>query len=140
MMVMATRIDNTHADDEHGIVISDQDARGGVTGHNVRYVLALGMTGIITAFAAVAIYFGFDRLHSNISAALSQSPYEILQAIAPYASILLASAIGTGLLLGLWNLISGKSEDGSQGFMRFRVAAQFALICGIMAMFYVSAA
>lgn len=27
-------------------------ARAGVTGHNVRYVLALGLAGIIVAFAA----------------------------------------------------------------------------------------
>jgi Hypoxia induced protein conserved region len=50
-----------------------------------------------------------------------------------------AGAIGTGLLLGLWNMISGHSEDDSQSFMRFRVAAQFATICVIMAMLYVSA-
>jgi len=33
-------------------------ARGGVTGHNVRYVLAFGLAGIIIAFAIVGLYFG----------------------------------------------------------------------------------
>ena len=132
---MATHIDK----DTHGIVISEDDARGGVTGHNVRYVLALGMTGVIAGFAAIAIYFGFDRLQANVSAALSQNPSDVLQAFAPYAAIVLAGAIGAGLMLGLWNLLAGRSEDGSQGFMRFRVAAQFALICVIMSILYVSA-
>lgn len=135
---MATHFDQTH-DEAHGIVISDDDARGGVTGHHVRYVLAYSMTAVIAAFAGIAIYNGFDRLQAKFSAVLSQHPSEVLRAFAPYAAIVLAGAIGVGLMLGLWNLISGRSEDGSQGFMRFRVAAQFALVCVIMAMFYVSA-
>jgi hypothetical protein len=32
--------------------------RGGVTGHNVRYVLAFGLAGVIIAFIIIAIYFG----------------------------------------------------------------------------------
>ena len=35
--------------------------RGGVTGHNVRYVLAFGLAGIIIAFAIVGLYFGDVR-------------------------------------------------------------------------------
>lgn len=131
---MATLYDETD-----GVVISGDDARGGETGHHVRYVLAVGLTGVIAAFAAVAIYFGFDRLQQNISAALAHNPSDVIQAAAPYAGIVLAGAIATGLLLGVWNMISGRSDDGSQAFMRFRVVAQFAMICVIMAIFYVSA-
>jgi hypothetical protein len=32
--------------------------RGAVTGHNVRYVLAVGLAGIIIAFIVIALYFG----------------------------------------------------------------------------------
>ena len=32
--------------------------RGGVTEHNVRYVLAFGLAGVIIAFIVIAIYFG----------------------------------------------------------------------------------
>lgn len=32
--------------------------RGGVTEHNVRYVLAFGLGGVIVAFILIAIYFG----------------------------------------------------------------------------------
>jgi hypothetical protein len=32
--------------------------RGGVTEHNVRYVLAFGLAGVIVAFIIIAIYFG----------------------------------------------------------------------------------
>lgn len=130
---MATPYDETHP-----IVISGDDARGGVTGHNVRYVLALGMTGVIAAFAAIAIYFGFDALHERASAALTQSPSEALRAFAPYAAIVLVGAIGAGLLLGIWDMISGRSENESQTLMRLRVVVQFALVCVIMAILSVS--
>lgn len=122
-----------------GIVISDEDARGGETGHHVRYVLAAGLTGVIAALAAVALYFGFDRVHSSAAEALSRSPFEVLQAIAPYAGLVLAGAIATGLLLGVWNMLAGPSGDGSQAFMRFRVVAQFAAITVIMAMLAMAA-
>jgi hypothetical protein len=45
-------------DSEHRTVIPTQKARQGVTGHNVRYVLGLGLVAIIVAFAVIyAIYF-----------------------------------------------------------------------------------
>lgn len=127
-----------HNDDSHPIVISDDDARGGVTGHNVRYVLAFGLTGVIAAFAAIAIYFGFDRIQESISAALAQNPSDVVRDVAPYATIALIAAIGAGLFLGLWNVMAGRDNNGSQNFMRFRVVAQFALVCMIMAMLYVT--
>ena len=40
-------------------VIATKRARQGVTGHNVRYVLALGLAGVIVAFAVVYLaYYG----------------------------------------------------------------------------------
>ncbi len=39
------------------IVETETEARAGVTGHNVRYVLALGLGGVIVAFTI--IYFVF---------------------------------------------------------------------------------
>ena len=45
-------------DDNQRTIVSTQQAREGVTGHNVRYVLGFGLVGIIVAFAVVyAIYF-----------------------------------------------------------------------------------
>lgn len=39
-------------------VVSTQQARQGVTGHNVRYVLGIGIAAVIIAFAVLyAIYF-----------------------------------------------------------------------------------
>ncbi len=130
----------TYDEAHHIVSLTDDEARSGVTGHNVRYVLAFGMTGIIAAFAAIAIYFGFDALQERISSALAQSPFEILRALATYAAVLLGGAIIAGLVLGIWNMVSGRSDSGSQMFMRVRVAAQFALICVIMALLYVSMA
>ena len=39
-------------------VKSTTAARQGVTGHNVRYVLAISLLGVIAAFVAVAIVMG----------------------------------------------------------------------------------
>lgn len=127
-----------HYDESHRLVISDDDVRGGVTGHNVRYVLALGMTGVIVAFAAIAIVMGFDQVQQSLSAALARSPSEVIRSLAPYAAIVFVGAIAGGLLLGLWNLVAGHDDDGSQEFMRVRVVAQFALVCVIMALLYMS--
>jgi hypothetical protein len=53
---MAYHSDNTT---EHRTVVSKTEARQGVTGHNVRYVLGFGLAAIIIAFAAIYfIYFG----------------------------------------------------------------------------------
>jgi len=119
-------------------VISGDDARSGVTGHNVRYVLALSMTGVIAAFAAIAIYFGFDALSARIARALARHPSDIVQSLAPYAAVMLASAIVGGLMLGVWNILAGRSEDDSERFMRARIVTQFAIVCAIMALLYMS--
>jgi hypothetical protein len=34
-------------------------ARGGVTGHHVRYVLGFGLAGIIAAFIIMGLLYGF---------------------------------------------------------------------------------
>ena len=38
-------------------VESATEARAGATGHNVRYVLAIGTVGLAVLFAAVYLYF-----------------------------------------------------------------------------------
>jgi len=43
-----------------GPVLDKVDARQGVTGHNVRYVLLFGLVGVIVAFAAI-LAFDFYR-------------------------------------------------------------------------------
>lgn len=127
-------------DIDRPIIISEDDARGGVTGHNVRYVLAFGLTGVIAAFSALVIYFGYATIEARIADALSVSPYDVLRTLAPYGGIVLAGAAGTGLLLGFVTLIGGHAANASQFGMRLRVIAQFALVCVIMAMLYISTA
>jgi Hypoxia induced protein conserved region len=125
-------------DHPHQIVISEDQARGGVTGHNVRYVLALGLTGVIAAFAGLAVYAGYDDIQARLSAVMANSPSDMLRACAPYAALGLVAAISAGLLLGIWTLLAGRSEDGSQSFMRARVVGQFVLIGVIMALFWMA--
>ena len=129
----------TSENDAPSITISTDAARAGVTGHNVRYVLLWGLTGVIAAFATIGIYFGYDRLQEMTSQSLAQSPSEAIRAFAPYATIVVVGAIGAGLLLGLWNILWGYSENATQTGMRIRVVTQFALICVIMAIVYLSA-
>jgi len=125
-------------DETHHLVISDDEARGGVTGHNVRYVLAASMTGVVAAFAAIPVYFGFDTIQQNVSAALATHPSEVIRTLAPYGATILLGAIGGGLALGVWNMMAGRSADSSERLMRLRVVTQFALICIAMAMLYLS--
>lgn len=133
-----THVMSTYLDEQNHIVISGDDARGGVTGHNARYVLAFGLTGVVATFAIIAIYFGYDQLQASLLSALSQNPLPALRAFAPYAAIVLCGAIAAGLLLGLWNAIAGRDENASQTFMRLRVVTQVALIGVIMTILFVS--
>jgi hypothetical protein len=43
---------------EMPVVKSTDDARAGVTGHRVRYVLGFGLAGVVLAFLVVGVYFG----------------------------------------------------------------------------------
>jgi hypothetical protein len=43
---------------EHPAVKTTNQARQGVTGHNVRYVLGFGLVGVVVAFAIIyLVYF-----------------------------------------------------------------------------------
>lgn len=49
-----------HQHDDHDAVktnINETEARQGVTGHNVRYVLLFGLLGVVVVFAAVLVTF-----------------------------------------------------------------------------------
>jgi hypothetical protein len=48
--------------DETPVVLDEVDARQGVTGHNVRYVLGFGLAAVIIAFAVI-LYFDFLHFH-----------------------------------------------------------------------------
>jgi hypothetical protein len=39
-------------------VLEPTEARGGVTGHNVRYVVLIGVALIVIAFIAIALFVG----------------------------------------------------------------------------------
>ena len=125
--------------DEQGLLISEDEARAGVTGHNVRYVLAFGLAGVVAAFAAIGIYNGFDRLTERLSQAFSQDPVAVLMDSAPYVLAVMLGIIVAYLLLGLWSLLSGPTDNATQSGMRARVVAQFTVICAIMAGLYLAA-
>jgi len=47
-----------HLQSEQRTVVPTQQARQGVTGHNVRYVLSIGVAAVIVAFVVLyALYF-----------------------------------------------------------------------------------
>jgi hypothetical protein len=119
--------------------LSEDDVRAGTTGHNVRYVLIFGLTGTIVAFVGLAIYLGFDQLQHRISDTFARGPGTILQSLLPYTAVVLVAVVGAVLLLGLWNMVAGRSENTSQMGMRIRVVGQFVVVCAIMAIFYLAA-
>jgi hypothetical protein len=47
----------SHPDKDKPEIVSTTEARSGVTGHNVRYVLAFGLAGVIIAF--VLLFFAY---------------------------------------------------------------------------------
>jgi hypothetical protein len=124
----------TYDEAHHIVSLTDEEARSGVTGHNVRYVLVFGMTGVIAAFTAIAVYYGFDDLQAWIAGAARGSPFHVLHALIALAILALFASLVVGVVLGLWNAVSGPTADSSQTLMRLRVAIQLALICVIMAL------
>ena len=86
-------------EDDMPIVITGNEARGGLHEHRVHYVLAFGLAGGIIAFVAVGLYFGYDKLTQTISQALIPSdPITLVS----YAILIAFAAVGTVLLLGMW--------------------------------------
>ena len=51
------QLEGDHIRDGDHLVGTGTEARAGVTGHNVRYVLAWGIVGCIVLFAAAYFYF-----------------------------------------------------------------------------------
>ena len=117
------------------VVISGNKARGGVTGHHVRYVLAFGLAGSIIAFVVIGLYFYYGTLTHTISQMSTRiDPTSLVS----YAIPIGLAAVATVLLLGLWNLMPGGSPSASQTLMRWRVVLQFIALCLVMAAVYLS--
>jgi hypothetical protein len=114
-------------------IITGNEARGGLHEHRVHYVLAFGLAGGIVAFLAVGLYFGYDKLSQTISQMSLPSDATTLLS---FAILIALAAVGTVLLIGLWNRISGRSLNTSQSVMRWRVVLQFIALCLAMAALY----
>ena len=123
-------------EDDVPVVTSGNKARAGVTGHHVRYVLAFGLAGSIIAFVVIGLYFYYGQLTQVISQASTRIDPTTLVS---YAIITALAAVATMLLLGLWDIVSGRSLNTSQRVMRWRVVLQFIAICLVMAALYLSA-
>jgi Hypoxia induced protein conserved region len=120
-------------EDDLPIVITGNEARGGVHEHRLHYVLAFGLAGGIIAFVAVGLYFGHEKLTQAISqTSLPNDPTTLVS----YVILIALAAVGTALLLGLWNMVSGGSLTTSQRVMRRRVVLQFIALCLVMAALY----
>ena len=52
----------TKKEDDAPVSLSGDEARAGVTGHHVRYVLAFGLSGSLIAFLGIVLYFGYGTL------------------------------------------------------------------------------
>ena len=122
-------------EDDVPIFITGNEARGGIHEHRVHYVLAFGLAGGIIAFVLIGLYFGYSKLAQMISqASIPSDPTTLVS----YAILIAFAAVGTVLLLGMWNVISGRSPNTSQRVMRWRVVLQFIALCLVMATLYLS--
>ena len=122
-------------DDDVPVTLPGDKARGGVTGHHVRYVLVFGLAGSILAFVLISIYFGYDKLMQMISQMYQIDPARLVS----YAIMIALAVVATVLLLGLWDMVSGRSVNTGQRVMRWRVVLQFIAICLVMGALYLSA-
>ena len=122
-------------EDDVPIVITGNEARGGVHEHRLHYVLAFGLAGIIIAFLALGAYFGYDALTQATSKFFAAEGM-LRQRLISYAVSLALAVVAAVLLLGLWNMVSGRSENASQTFMRWRVVLQFIALCLVMVALY----
>jgi Hypoxia induced protein conserved region len=130
---MAAMAKNKH---DPPVVITGNEARAGVTGHHVRYVLAFGLAGSIVAFVVIELYFYYSKLTQTISETSTRID---ATALVSYAIPFALAAVAAALLFGLWNMvISGGSPSTSQKLMRLRVALQFLALCLVMAALYLS--
>jgi hypothetical protein len=116
--------------------VSDVEARAGVTGHNVRYVLAFGLLGSLIAFAVIVLYFGHEALGRMISETWSGLNASL---IVSYAVLIALAVAAVVLLVGLWDMVAGRSSNASQKVMRWRVVLQLIVICLVMAGLFLSA-
>ena len=97
--------------DDEAPVLSEVEARGGVTGHHVRHVLAFGLAGSVAAFVMIALYFYYAKLIST----LSQLPGRVDLAKLVYFAIPLAlGAVAIVLVLGLWNMGRGPGQRSAR--------------------------
>lgn len=125
-----------HVHEHSGIVLSDDAARGGVTGHHVRYVLLYGLLGVIAAFTAINVYFHYDALSAWLASLAHMDVGAVLANVAPVAVLVAAAIIVAFGLLNVWRMIDGPSENETQRGMRLRVVSQFAIVLALMAGLY----
>jgi Hypoxia induced protein conserved region len=126
----------TKKHDDGAPLLSEVEARAGVTGNHVRHVLAFGLAGAVIAFVAVALYFYYAKLMDT----LAQLPGQIELAKLVYFAIPLAlGSVAVVLVLGLWNMVARPRPEVSQTLMRWRVALQFIALCLVMTALYLSA-
>lgn len=120
------------------VIISADEARSGVTGHHVRYVLAFGLAGVLIAYLAIGLYYEYDTLAGAISTMFAVGG-PLWERLLLYAVPLALAAVATVLLLGLRNMVWGRSTSASQSLMRWRVLLQFIALWLVMAAFFLSA-
>jgi len=113
------------------VVLSTDEARAGVTGHHVRYVLAFGLLGSLIAFLIISLYYGFGALTQSLGAMFAGEG-TLAQRLVLVAVPLALLAVATALSLGLWNMVWGRSAVTSQRLMRWRIALQFIALCLVM--------
>ena len=87
-------------EDDAPVSLSREEARAGVPGHHVRYVLAFGLAGSLIAFLGIVLYFGYGTLTQTIAEIFALRG-TLAQRLVLYAVPLALAAVATVLLLGV---------------------------------------
>jgi hypothetical protein len=90
--------------------------------------------GSLIAFIGIVLYFGHRRLAQTISELSSRMEPALVASYAVLVALAIAAAV---LLIGLWDMVAGRSANTSQQVMRLRVVLQLIAIC--VAALYLSA-
>lgn len=121
---------------EPPVVLTENDARAGVTGHHVRHVLAFGLLGSVIAYVGIALYFGHRWVADTISDASGRIEPGLM---ARYATLGMLGLVAAALLIRLWDAVAGGSSRTSQRVMRLRVVLQLVAILLVVGAVFLSA-
>ena len=93
--------------------------------------------GEFIAFLGIILYFGYGNAHETIAEIFAVRG-TLAQRLVLYASPFALLGVATVLLLGLWNMVVGRSANTSRTHNARRIVLEFIALCLVMASLFLS--